>query len=248
MQKYPEKLVNARTAGVLYLVLVVVGLFSEATLRGRLVEPEDAAATASNVLGSEGLFRAVVAANIVSNLCEVALTVILYLLFRPVSGAVSLLAAAFRLVLLPIFALNLLNLVAALLILRGDVRVSGAEALALLFLRLQHYGYAIGLVFFGMNCLAMGYLLMRSSHVATALGVLLGVAGLGYIANSSLHLLIPGYGGAATVALLAPAFVAEVWFCLSLLVKGGGAEEWAEPVRPLTVGRGSGSTASEVKG
>ena len=155
---------------------------------------------------------------------EVALTVILYLLFRPVSRTLSLLAAAFRLVVLAITGLNLLNMFAALVVLD-----SGAPAnLALLFLDLHQYGYGIGMTFFGLNCLVMGYLLARSSHAPRTLGILLGVAGLGYLTNSFTFFLVPHYDGSAMPLLLAPAIVAESWFCLHLLGKGGGIEEWTE--------------------
>ena len=57
----------------------------------------------------------------------------------------------------------------------------------------------------------------------------MGVAGLGYLANSLLWFLLPGYGGTVRLVLLVPALVAETWFCLLLLRKGGGITEWTEP-------------------
>jgi hypothetical protein len=122
---------------------------------------------------------------------------------------------------------------AALLILGEPDYTNGAEAgrpeaLALLFLDLQKYGYAIGLTFFGVNCLLMGRLLFRSGHAPKTLGVLLGIAGAGYLTSSFMFFLLPGYNGSATIPLLAPAFVAETWFCLLLLRKSGGVQEWDE--------------------
>jgi hypothetical protein len=231
-----SRLVNARVAGVLYLVIIVFGLFSELVMRSRLIVTGDATATAKNVLAAEWLVHTVIAANLVSIVCEVALTIICYLLFKPVSNALSLLAAAFRLVSLPIYAGNLLNIFSASLVL-GDIHGFGANQpadLALFLLDLHRYGYAIGLVFFGVNCLIMGRLLVRSTHAPRPLGILLGVAGLGYLTNSFMYVLISGYNGSATAPLLAPALVAETWFCLLLLWKGGGIHEWGEPgTRPV---------------
>lgn len=228
------KLVNARVAGVLYLVILVFGLFTEVLVRGRLIVRADAVATAENILDAEWLFRFGFAASLVYTLGEVAMTIILYLLFRPVSRELSMIAAAFRLTSLAIFGINLLNMFAALLILaEADYMTAFGtgqpEALALLFLDLHRYGYLIGLTFFAVNCFFMGYLLVRSSHVPTVLGILLGVAGLGYLTNSFMFFLIPGYDGSVLPLLLAPAVVAETWFCLVLLWKGGGVPEWAEP-------------------
>lgn len=226
-------LINARVAGCIYLVILIVGVGSEVSLRSRLIVPANAAATAENLRDSGWLLRAVVAASIVYLVAEVILTVILYLLFRPVSAELSLAAAAVRLVSLAIFALNLLHLFAALVIVTDADYLSdlgpGREALALLFLDLYRYGYAIGLIFFALNCFFMGALLIRSGHVRTALGVLLGVAGLGYLINSFLFLLVPGYTGGVQPLLLAPAFVAEAWFCAVLLRRGGSVRDWDEP-------------------
>lgn len=204
------------------MVIIACGVFNEAVVRLRLIEPGDAAATAENIREAEWLFRVGFAANLALILVEVALTVILYLLFRSVSPTLSLLAAAFRLVVLAITGLNLVNTFAALVVLD-----SGAPAvLALLFLDLHQYGYAIGMTFFGLNCLVMGCLLTRSSHAPRPLGVLLGVAGVGYLTNSFTFFLVPDYDGSAMPLLLAPAIVAETWFCLHLIRKGGGTTEW----------------------
>jgi Domain of unknown function (DUF4386) len=136
---------------------------------------------------------------------EAVMTVILALIFRRVSEPVSLLAAALRLTSLAVFIANLSNLLAA----RTD------PVNALRHLEAHQHGYAAGLVLFGLNCLAMGQLLRHSGRAR--LGVLLGVAGLGYLVNSYLFTLVPGYGGEATPVLLAPALIAETWFCAALL-------------------------------
>lgn len=52
---------------------------------------------------------------------------------------------------------------------------------------------------------------------------------MGYLLNSMLLFLIPGDGSAARSLLLAPALVAETWFCALLLRRSGGLHEWAEP-------------------
>jgi hypothetical protein len=199
------KLFSARTAGLLYLVVLALGLASEAALRTRIIVPGDAAATAANAAASQWLLRAVLAANLTYLAGEAVMTVILALLFRRVSEPVSLLAAALRLTSLAVFTANLSNLLAA----RTD------PANALRHLEAHQHGYAAGLVLFGLNCLAMGQLLRHSGRVR--LGVLLGVAGLGYLVNSYLFTLVPGYGGEATPVLLAPALIAETWFCVVLL-------------------------------
>jgi hypothetical protein len=226
-----EPLTNARLAGLLYLVIIVCGLFTQLAVRNRLTGTGDPAVTAGRILDAEWLVRAGAVASLAYLLCEVVLTVILYRLLRPVSQPLSLLAAAFRLVMLAISGGNVLTMFAALVVLRDADYLPGPSrpALALLLLDLERYGYAIALAFFGMNCVVMAYLLVRSSHAPTALGRLLGLAGLGYLANSVSYLLLPGYTGSARAVLLLPALVAESWFCGWLLWHGGGTRAWAEP-------------------
>jgi Domain of unknown function (DUF4386) len=225
-----SRLANARVAGLLYLVISVFGLFSEA-VRQRTLVPGDAAATAENILDAEALFRIAFVATVLYLVAEVVMTVILYVLLRPVNRTLSLTAAALRLVMLAFFAANLLHMYAALLILR---RADGPELrlFAPFYLELHRFGYALGLTFFAANCVVMGILLIRSSHAPTGLGGLLAVAGLGYLTNSLVWFLVPDYGGGVAMAvLLIPALVAEIWFCLLLIRTGGGIREWAEPGR-----------------
>src|SRR5436309_13341870 len=99
----------ARVSGLLYLVLAVFGMFSAIVLK-TLVVPGDAATTAANILGSRWLFGASLVGWIVIVLADVAVAVTLYLLLEPVSRAVSLVTAAFRLVYAAILGAVLLNL------------------------------------------------------------------------------------------------------------------------------------------
>jgi hypothetical protein len=216
---------SARLAGVLYMAIIVLGIFAEVVVRSRLIDFDDASATAANILNSEHLFRAGFAADLVVFLCDVALAIVLYLLFRPVSRTLSMLAAVFRLTQTAIIGLNLLSMFVGLLILtRADYldgfTTSQSQALALLFLDVHRYGYTLGLTFFGVSTVIVAYLVLRSGCIPRALGVLLALAGVGYIVDSAAFFLVPGYDGGASPVILAPALVGEVWFALWLLTKG----------------------------
>jgi hypothetical protein len=211
-------LTTARVAGVLYLVIIAFGLFAEVVVRGRLIVPGDAAATADNILASETLFRAGLAADLIVFLADVALAILLYRIFRPVDKVLSMLAAAFRLTQTAIIALNLLNMLTALLILRDG----GSQSLALTFLDAHKYGYLLGLTFFGVSTVIAGYLAYRSNRFPKTLGILLGLAGLGYLTDSFSFFLNPGYDGSASAIVLAPAVVAELWLALWLLLSRMG--------------------------
>ncbi|MEJ3744577.1 DUF4386 domain-containing protein [Actinomycetes bacterium KLBMP 9797] len=205
-------MVNVRLAGALYLLIIVGGIFSQIVRTGLRV-PGDATATAANIADAHWLYRTAFVVSLTFIVGEALLTLILYHLLRPVSATQSLLAAALRLLALPIYASALLCMIGAL----AAAREPRHAPLALFFLDLHDYGYAIGLTFFAAHCVVLGGLLVRASQVATALGVLLGVAGVGYLVNSLLYFLVPGYDGAVTPLLLLPAIVAETWLCVRLL-------------------------------
>jgi len=216
----------ARQAGAGYLLIIVSGIYAEFFVRGRLIVPGDAAATASNVTAAEPLFRTALASEFVMLLCDVGVALALYVVFRSVSRNLALLAAFFRLVHAAIVGANLLNSYIPLLLLGSGLSSLGMaqqQALALMYLEAHAYGYAVGLVFFGAYCLVLGFLVLRSRYVPRLLGVLLLLAAAGYLADSFARTLLSDYAAVeSTFALLVfgPAFVAELSFALWLVVRG----------------------------
>ena len=104
----------ARIGGVLYLIIIVIGLFGEAFVRDRLIVSGDAAATAANIMSHESLWRFHIAAELFLLICAVALLWILFALLRPVSKDLALLAAFFNLVSIGIEAATTMYLLEAL--------------------------------------------------------------------------------------------------------------------------------------
>ena len=215
---------QARMAGVLYLVIIVCGISAEVLVRGRLIVPGDAAGTAANVLAAPGLFRGGFAADAIMLLADVALAVLLYHLLRPVSQLLSLMGAAFRLMQAAVLGLNLLNYHAAGLLLGGAgylaaLDAESVHALVSLFLDLHAHGYDLGLIFFGVSNLIVGYLVIRSVRFPAILGYGLQAAGVVYLVGSFTRFLAP-----AAFATIQPAYAiplaAELAFCAWLLVKG----------------------------
>lgn len=226
MSQGPSPRTLARATGWLYLLIIVCAGFAEGYVRGTLVVAGDADATAANILAAEGLFRLGFAADLVAFLADAAVAVLLYLLLEPVSRTVSLLAAAFRLVAHPaIGSLNLLNYFGALLLLGAPTTPTGVgpeelRALALVALETHGYGYLIAGAFFGVHCALLGYLILRSERFPRALGVLLVVAGAGYLTETFTLILAPTFEAIASSLVVVTASVAELSLCLYLIVKG----------------------------
>lgn len=218
----------ARAAGLGYLTIVATGIYAEFFVRGRLLVPGDPAATALAVAASELLFRSAMASELVMLVADVAVAGALYVVFRPISRGLAVLATAFRLAHAAVVGANLLNLYIPLSLLRdtawlGPVGEAARQSLALLFLDAHAYGYAVGLVFFGVYCALLGALVLRSADLPRVLGILLLVAAAGYLVDSFARTLMTDYQAHADVLgalVLLPAFVGEMAFALWLVVKG----------------------------
>lgn len=223
---------KARVAGVLYLIVIVGGIFAEVFVRGRLVVHGDAAATAHNIVTHELLYRLGFAVEVSYCACNVPITLILYDLFRVVDRNVSLLVVFFSLVGTAIESVSLLCHFTPLVLLGGGQQLGAftAEQLqtgAYVSIELFEYGFAIALIFFGFYCLSLGYLIYRSTFVPRIIGLLLAIEGLLYLTNSFANFLSPGIA-ARVFPYLAASAIAEIAFCLWLLVRGVNIERWNE--------------------
>jgi hypothetical protein len=215
----------ARVAGLLYLIVAVCGGFSELYVRSSVVVPGDAAATAAKVSASATLFRIGFVTDLVSITCFLLLALTLYALLSHVSHQIALSMVVIVAVSVAVMSLNMLNHLGALLVATGTAYPAGLgaaspDALVLLLLDLHRHGYLIAEIFFGLWLLPLGYLVFTSGFFPRALGVLLVVGGLGYLADLAATLPAPNLESSLSPYVLAPAVLAEVWFIGWLLVKG----------------------------
>jgi hypothetical protein len=221
----------ARITGGLYLCVFVFGFFAVA-VQGNLVVPGDAATTANNILDAEWLFAISVISWIIVFLADVAVSITFYFLLKPVSDTLSLVAAAFRLAMAAIMGINLVNLSNALFLLTDAESLTGFDTdqvndLALIFVDdAYNAGVSVGLVFFGIHILVLGYLLFTSRYVPRILGVPLIAAGFGYIADSLGKFLLPNYDAMITEVMFAPGVFGEFSLTLWLLIKGVNVQQW----------------------
>ncbi|HYL13614.1 MAG TPA: DUF4386 domain-containing protein [Terriglobales bacterium] len=223
----------ARIGGALYLIIIVVGLFGEAFVRDRLIVPGDAAATAANIRSMESLWRFHIAAELLLLICAVALLMIFFVLLKPVSRELALLAAFFNLVAIAVEAATTMYLIQALFPLgnAGYLKAFAPEqlyAMASLTLKSHGYGFGVSLIFFGYFCVVIGYLIFKSGYLPRAIGVLIEIAGLCYLTNSFALILAPAFADRLFPVILLPAFVGEASLCLWLLVKGVDVAKWKE--------------------
>ena len=224
---------SARWAAALNILSAVPDGFSVSVLQ-RSVVRGDSAATAANILGSESLFRLGFVADLVAIVIFVASAVLLYELFRPAGRRAALLflvlismGAAFQ-------ALECIQDLAALALLKGGAGMSAlpsaqANALAFMFLRRHSFNYLLALLFIGCSSLALAYLVTRSTFVPRIIGALMMIDGLGYLTFSLASFLSPPFvTHIYPYVPFATACLGEGTLFLWLIIKSVNAERWQE--------------------
>lgn len=240
----------ARVTGALYILIAALAGFVHFYVPGVLVVAGDATTTANNIAASEGLFRLGIAGQLLILLCEIVLSILLYVLLRPVSNTLSLIAAVSRLAMTAVHGATLLVSFFVLLLLSGAGYMAvfnseQAAALAMLFLDASSYGFTVGVVFLTLHAALLGYLIYVSGYFPRILGVLFVIAAIGYAIDAFGHVLLPGYEtGAAYIAI--PIALAEIAFPLWLLVKGVNSERWER--RELAAASRPATTTMAVRG
>lgn len=195
---------TAQLAGLLYLLSSLPGVFALIYVPGKLIVSGDAKATADRIRTSGTLFRWGIGAGLLGMTLFIFVALVLYRLFKPVSEKHALAMLVLILLSMPISFLNVLNDVAALNLVGGG---SGAnflsvidarerDALAYLFLRLHGQGFVVAQIFWGLWLFPFGICVMRSGFIPRFLGVLLMIAGTGYVASSFADLVLPQYADA----------------------------------------------------
>jgi hypothetical protein len=179
----------------------------------------------------EWLWRLGVAGEVVLLTCATALTVILYILLRRVSRDLALAAVFFNLMCIAIEGVAAISLAMAPSPLASSPYLSAfapeqINAMAMLSVQSHTFGFGIALIFFGVECIIVGYLIFRSGYMPSSIGVLMQIAGVCYVINSFALLLSPPLSSVLFPAILIPSLIAELSLALWLLVKGVNAEKW----------------------
>lgn len=216
-QSSSELKTMARLAGGLYLLIFFAAGFAQAGVREALIVAGDAAATAANIQASEGLFRIGIAADVVAFMADAVVAVLLFFLLRSAGTVLAAVAAAFRLIAHPAMAsINLSNQWSVLSVLENG----GSAEQVYLLMQTHNFGYLLAGFFFGVSLILLGQLIWRSAHFPNWLGVLVAIAGTGYLIESFGMVLAPGAESLYTMIVTITAVVGEFALTGWLLAKG----------------------------
>jgi uncharacterized protein DUF4386 len=216
---------QARIAGFLYLLLAVSAPIGLLYVPGQLIVAENATVTADKIRASEWLLRFGIASELIHQVIVVFLVMALYRLFKAVDEMhAKLVVILGALVSVPIVFVNVLNDIAALVLVSGANFLSvfdkpQLDALAYLFVRLHGAGISVVSVFWGLWLFPFGLLVIRSGFIPPVLGVLLWIAGGAYVTSSFATLVLPRYAPLVSQVLL-PLELGELPIVVWLVVWG----------------------------
>lgn len=212
----------ALIAGFGLLIMTVFYLSADFFVMQNLIVKGDATTTAKNIIENGMLFRWGICSLLIVLICDVIVAWAFYIFLKPVNKNLSLLSAWLRLIYAAILGIALANFVNVLTLLSDTNYMAVYEAdqlhaLMMLFLNAFNDVWALGLIVFGFHLFILGYLVFKSDYIPKILGVLLLVAGLGYLIDYFCKLLFPDIDLAISMIV----GWGELIFMFWLLWKGG---------------------------
>ncbi len=225
---------QSRTAGLWYLAQAVTGPIGIVIVPSMLVVGGDAAATAANVAGHEGLWRLGILCYLASQLVFIPLVLSLRSFLKDVGPALTRLMVCLVVASVPLAILNLVGYLAPTVLLGGHAYAKTFEpaqiqALALFSIQSTQQGEILVGFFWGLWLLPLGLLVYRSGFFPKVFGVFLLIGCAGYLADGTTALLFPTMRPALTPLVMLTGVLGEIPFLLWLLIRGA---RYPEPSAP----------------
>lgn len=183
----------------------------------------DSAATLQALADNTGLFRLGILGDTVVLLAEVIITVMLYIMFKPISPTLSMICAFARLSMIMVMAVNLLINIMPLILIDS---ISPEQTMTLF--KAHQYGVYIWGILFGLHLLVLGYLIVKSGFFPRVLGWMMLLGSFGYLIEGITKITATEgtYLGWMIIGLLILVTIGELSFALWLLVRGVNLTAW----------------------
>ena len=217
---------QARIAGLLYLIVVLTGIFNLMYVPSKLIVWDNASVTFNNILESETLFRLGIVAGIICYTAFLILPIVLYKLLNQVNKTYAVGMVALAIISVPLSLVNLLNKVNVLTLIDKAqylqvIEADELQAQVLLYLDFYNNGIEIASVFWGLWLLPFGYLVFKSGFLPKILGICLMAGCFGYLTNFIGGFLFQNYAGLGIARFVSlPGSIGEIGICLWLLIIG----------------------------
>lgn len=215
---------TARFAGLMYLIVIITGVYIIMYLPSIISITGDAATVANNILSHEFLFRTGIIGDFISNTFFILLVLALYRLLEQINRHWAKLMVTLVVVQIPtVFFIEAFN-ITSLMIFKGELlkslELGERHDIAMLFLNIGNYCALSLEIFWGLWLLPFGMLVFKSQFIPRIFGILLIIAGMAYIIDSVVAMLFPSFSSFLNIPTLFLVAVGEISITLWLLIKG----------------------------
>lgn len=214
-----------RIAGLIFLVLVITGVFAEFFVRQKLYVLNDPAATTQNIIENQWLFRLGFVSDLAMSTLFFIYGYVLYLIFKSVNKNISLFLLLCAVISVAMFCQNSLNQFAVLeLLINTDYseafKPEQLNILSLFFQNIHNKGYAVNQIFYGLYLFPLGYMIIKSGIVPKIIGVFLILGFLGDLIEVAVYFLFPNAESVILDNITIFADIGEFSLCLWFLIMG----------------------------
>lgn len=216
----------ARVAGLLYLGVVLTGIFSLMYVPSTIIVEDNASLTFQNITSQESLFRLWIVSGLLCYTFFLFLPLVLYKLLKPVNENYAKLMVLLAVISVPIYFINVQNQFTILSLVSSSNYLNGfsteqTKSMVMLYLDQYDNGMRIIHIFSGLWLFPFGYLVFKSGFLPKFLGILLMLGCFGYLINFTGNTLVSNYSemGIASYIQL-PASLGEIGTCFWLLIMG----------------------------
>jgi hypothetical protein len=216
----------ARIAGLLYLGVVITGIFTLMYVPSKLFNADNPALIYQNIASSQTLFRLGIVGGLLCYTFFLFLPLVLYKLLKSVNENYAKLMVLLAVLSVPVFFLNAQNMFSILSLIKGGQSKFGLsteqiQSQIMLYLDQYDNGMRIVHIFSGFWLFPFGYLVFKSGFLPKILGVLLMLGCFGYLINFVGNTLISNYSKIGISSYISiPASIGEIGTCLWLLIMG----------------------------
>ncbi|OWW24486.1 hypothetical protein B4Q04_14310 [Zobellia sp. OII3] len=213
----------AKISGIAYLMIFLSGFYANFSVLESLIVGNNASITTSNFINNHSQFGNGILGFVIMFFFDVVLIWSVFGLTKPISKNLSYLASFFRLLHALFFGVALLKLFHIYQLTSNLSSSIKLEQLVTKLLLDFDTFWTIGLIFFGIHLIVLGYLILKSTTIPNALGVLLILAAVGYIIDGTAKLLMPNYSDYKSIfesIVVLPSVIGEFSFTIWLLIKG----------------------------
>ena len=205
---------TALITGFSIILMAVAAGYSVGNVFGSLVVADNDNLTTENIINDISLFKTGIIGWVVIFICDLIVSLGVYLLFQENNNKLALSTAWLR-----FFYTIILGIAISRLIM-----VSISYENLIYNLNLFNEIWSFGLTIFGLHLICLSYLFYNESVWNKLISLLLILAGIGYLVTYIGELVLPNFGNykqTIEMIFMAPMILGEIGFAIWLLIKGG---------------------------